>query len=178
MIPIKFSVNIVIPPGVAGPIGRFLQAGYDSPFHSLDEVPPSLRGFVVQSSDEDSEPDGSPLSLNYTLNTVYAVDANDRRRAKGIEREIIRLERAQEEQRYWEEALSAEPSEQVKAAMEIVQQDHELSVARDTAIATARARERDLSNEFAQRAIDEDQNDDAGYSVSPSIEGEQNDIPT
>jgi hypothetical protein len=44
-------------------------------------------------------------------------------------------------------------------------------VARDTAIATARARERDLSNEFAQRSIDEDQISD-DYVVSPTIEGE------
>ena len=65
----------------------------------------------------------------------------------------------------------AESTEQEEAALAIVQQDHELSVARDTAAAQYRAKERDLSNEFAQRAIDEDQNDAADYSVShPSKE--------
>ena len=129
-IPIKFSVNVVIPAGIAGPIARFLQAGSESPFRDVSEVPPSLRPFIASDVDELGELDDSPRSLNYTLNTVYSVDANDRRRARGIEREVVDLQRAQEEQQYWEEALSAEPSEQVKAAMKIIQQDHELSVGR------------------------------------------------
>jgi hypothetical protein len=61
----------------------------------------------------------------YQIGTQYDVGANGFRRPKHIQREIIRLEQADEEQRMIEEALSQEPPEHIKAALEIVQQDHE-----------------------------------------------------
>jgi hypothetical protein len=82
------------------------------------------------------------------------------------------LQRQAEIQEFWEQRLS-ESNEQERAALEFIQQDHEIVAARDIAIATARARERGLANEFAQRSIDEDQKDDADHFVSLSIQ-EQN----
>lgn len=82
MTPIRFSVNVVIPPGVAGPIGRFLQAGHDSPFYDVSEVPESLRAFIASGEESDPEPDDSPQSLNYTVNTVYDLDERGFRRSR------------------------------------------------------------------------------------------------
>ena len=88
--PIHFSVNVVIPPGVAGPLVDFFRAGTDSPFRSPDEVPPSRREFVLQSSDQlDLERDDSPPSLNYTLNTVYDVDSRGFAAAELVVKSLI-----------------------------------------------------------------------------------------
>ena len=170
--PLVFRVNIAIPPGIAGPIGRFLQAGAKSPFHSIDEVPINLRGFVVQSSDEaELEPDDDQLpSATFVLGEQYAVGRDGLRRSRKLQREVNLQLAQQEQQEYWEQALS-EPSESERVALELVQRNHETLVARDTAIATARARECDLSTEYAREFTEEDQID--ADSVSPTIQ-EQN----
>ena len=167
--PIRFSVNIIVP-ATADRLARFLQAGDPSPYRDVNEVPPILLPFVLQPSDEhDPEHDDSPQSLNITLGTVYSVDERGHRRS--IQREVVRLEQAQEEQRYWEEALSAEPSEQVKAALEIVQQDFEVGVARDRAEAESRARAAEMAEEHAKAFVEEgDQIDDDAVHVSPTIQ--------
>ncbi len=170
-IPIKFSVNVIVP-ATPDRLARFLQAGADSPFRSLDEVPPILLPFIASSDEPDPEPDDLPPSLNYTVNTSYDIDSRGFRRSR-VGREIVRLEQAAAEQEYWEQRL-AESNEQEEAALKIVQEDHEIGVARDRALAEYAAKERDLSVEHAKRAIDEDQtHDDDNLMVSPSIEGEQ-----
>ena len=167
---IKFKANVVIPPGVAGPIGRFLRAGDPSPFHAGSEVPPNLRGFIVQPGDEpDSEPDDSP-QLNYTVNTLYSVDANDRRRARSVEREILNLQRAQEEQAAWEDYLSREPDDAVKAALANA---HAAGSGLAIAEAQYQAKQNAMAEQHAKKFVEEgDQNDEADF-VSPSIQ-EQN----
>jgi hypothetical protein len=116
--------------------------------------------FVLQSSDEpDSEPGDESLSLNYTLNTSYDIDSRGFRRSR-VGREIVNLQQQAETQAYWEQRL-AESTEQEEAAMKIIQEDHEIAVARDTAIAQFRAKEAEMANEFAERMAneEEDQND-------------------
>ena len=75
--PIRFSANVVIPPGICGPIGRFLPAGSDSPVFDVSEVPPNLRPFIASSDEPDPESDDAP-QLNYTLGTIYDVEREHR----------------------------------------------------------------------------------------------------
>ena len=133
----------------------------------------------IASGELESEPDDdSPPSATFTLNTLYNVDSNDRR-ARSVQREVIRLERAQEEQELLEQRLG-ESNEVERAALEIVQQDHEIAVSRDMAQAAYSAKAADLSDEHAREFTEEgDQVDNADLVVSPRIEGEQtHDIPT
>jgi hypothetical protein len=74
--------------------GKFIPAGTESPFRSIDEVPENLRGFVLQSGDQpDDESSDEPRSLNYMLNTSYDLDSRGFRRSR-VGREVIRLEQA------------------------------------------------------------------------------------
>ena len=157
-------MNIVVP-AEPGRVGCYVAANTASPYHSVNQVPFNLRPFIVEGDELDNERDDEPTSLTYTLNQQYAV-GEDGRRGRSLQREVIRLEQAAAEQEYWEQRL-AESNEQEQAALEIIQQDHELSIARDTAIATARARERDLSTEHAAAFVAEGGVDDAD--VSPTI---------
>ena len=51
--------------------------------------------------------------------------------------------------------MNADPDEQTRAALEVVQGNHDAAVARAMAQAEYAAKERDMANEFAQRMIDE-----------------------
>lgn len=167
--PVRFKVNVVVP-ATADRVGRFVRAGDPSPFHDVIQVPEGLRPFIASNKDEpDPEHDDEPQNVVFALNPQYAV-GEDGRRGRRLQREVIRLEQQAETQAYWEERVG-QLTEQERAALAIAQEDHEIAVARDTAIATAGARERDLSAERAMRSIDEDQNDaDSDYFVSPSIQ--------
>ena len=84
----------------------------------------------------------------------YAIDRDGYRRARNIERQIVNLQRGQEDLEAAERALNADPDEQTRAALEVVQDNHDAAVARARAEAEYAAKERDMANEFAQRMID------------------------
>jgi hypothetical protein len=160
-IPLRFKVNII-------GLGKFIPAGMASPYFELSEVPENLRPFIASSVDEPNEPDDSPPSATFVLNQTYDVNANGFRRAKNVQREIVNLQRAQEEQEYWEQRL-AESNEQERAALEIVQQDREIGIARDKALAESRQREADMANQHAKKFTEEGDQDGDAIFVSPSI---------
>lgn len=138
------------------PFGQFIRAGEPSPYRSLDEVPAHLRPLVGEPPTEPDEPDeDSPRSLSYTLNTVYRVDRDGYLRAKNVEREVIRLEAGQEEMEALENALSQEPDEQLKAALEVVQEAHEASVARQIAEGQYSVKEQERAQQVAAEFIEE-----------------------
>jgi hypothetical protein len=153
--PIKFSVNVVLPAGVAGsPTARFLQAGTESPFRSINEVPSGLRGFIMSGvDDQPDQQDESPVSLNFILNSQYAI-GEDGRRGRSLQREVVRLEQAAAEQEYWQERVG-ELTETEEAALKAVQQDRELSIGRDIAEAQYRQREREMATEHAEKFVEE-----------------------
>jgi hypothetical protein len=91
------------------------------PLSELEKIPAVLRKphYILKhdpNTSIESPVDDAP-SLTFTLNTTYAVDADGRRRVRGVEREAINLNRAQEEQEAIENALNAEPDPQIKAAL-------------------------------------------------------------
>jgi len=80
--------------------GRFVTAFTPLDSQTAATLPATFFRYLID--------DGEKLpSLNYTINTQYDVDANGLRRPKHIQREIIRLEQADLEQRRIEEALEA-----------------------------------------------------------------------
>ena len=171
-IPIRFSVNIVVPPGVAGPIARFLQADRESPFGSIDEVPKNLKPFIA-SSDELVEPfDDLPRSATFLLGEQYAVDRDGLRRAKCVEREVLNLQLAQQQQEAWEEYLAREPDEAVKAALADA---HAAGSGLAVAQAQYQQKQREIAEQHAKQFVEEDQmiDDDQESIVSPTIEGVQ-----
>ena len=154
---ITFRESVIVPDVDAPGGSRFVLAGTPSPYRSLDEIPVNLRPLVGKPPVEPDEADeSSPRSLNFTLNTVYRVDKDGYRRARNLEREVINLQRGQEEMEALEDALSAEPDEQLKAALEVVQEAHEASVARQIAEGQYAAKEQERAQEVAQEFIDEE----------------------
>ena len=153
--PIVFRVNILAPVANAPGGSLFFQAGVASPYHDISEVPDHLRAFIVSGEPETEPPADKPIGLTFSLNEPYAIDRDGYRRAKEIERQIVNLERGQEDLEAAERALNADPDEQTRAALEVVQGNHDAAVARAMAQAEYAAKERDMANEFAQRMIDE-----------------------
>jgi hypothetical protein len=104
------------------------------------------------------------------LGESFSVDEFGHRRS--IRREALNLARAQEEQELLEQRLS-QSNEIERAAMEIIQEDHELVVARDKAAAAFRAKEQDQANALAVAAQQEQDAEIAQLSgnhmMSPSI---------
>ena len=154
---IRFKTNVIIQVPEAPGGSRFIVAGMESPYRSLDEIPPILRPHIITpGSESESEfTDDEPRSLTFQLNTTYAVDADGRRRARNIRREIINLERAQQEDDTLEEYLSSDPDEKLKAALEDVEEDRQARVAHQRAEAESYAKQCELADEAAQQFIDE-----------------------
>ena len=169
-IPVRFSVNVVIPSGVAGPIARFLQAGTESPFRDVSEVPESLRAFIASNVEPELEPNDQAPSATFVLGERYSVDRDGLRRAKSVQREVVRLERAAEEQAAREEYLRREPDGQLAAALSVVQENFDVGVARERAEAESRAKEAEMANQFAKEFVEEDENADGAVHVSPTIQ--------
>ena len=109
--------------------GVFHHAGQPRPLSELKEIPPRLRQdrYIVKHDPKASQADDSPASLNYTIGVQYDVDGNGLRRPKHIQREIIDLQLAQQQQELLEQHLS-EPSEQEQMALAVVQADHDANV--------------------------------------------------
>ena len=165
MLPIRFSVNIIAQ-ATADRLACFVAAGSPSPYRSLDEIPEAVRAFVLQPGDEPGPIHDDTPQLNYTLGTLYSLDADDRRRAKSVEREILNLQRAQEEQEAWEEYLAREPDEAVKAALADA---HAAGSGLAIAQAQYAAKEAEMSAEHARQFVEEDSIVDDGR-ISPAIE--------
>jgi hypothetical protein len=73
--PIRFKTNVIAPVEGAPGGSRFIVAGEDSPYRSLEEVPTRLRPVIMRPEDFGSEPE-SDEPPSATLNTVYNVDEN------------------------------------------------------------------------------------------------------
>ena len=158
--PIRLKVNTIVQVADAPGGSRFFSAGEPPPFRSHDEVPPNLQPFIVGGEPETEPPDDEPRSLTFSLNEPYTIDRDGYRRAKNIERQIVNLQRGQEELEAAERALNADPDEQTRAALEVVQDNHDAAVGLAIAQAEYTAKERDAANEAAQRMIDEQDDDE------------------
>ena len=96
-IPITLSVNTLLD-------GKFIPAGDPLPVSSSDDLPESLKPFVVTSDDEpEAEEEGT---ANYQLNVVYQVNS-DGRLGRVLSRQIDRMEEENALRDYAEEQLSA-----------------------------------------------------------------------
>ena len=71
-----------------------------------DEIPLNLRAFVASEGEAEPEP-GDERSLTFSLNVPYSLDENGFRYSKSVERQIVRMEQAAEEQEAAEQSLSA-----------------------------------------------------------------------
>jgi hypothetical protein len=124
-------------------------------------LPANLVPFIL-SDEPEAEPAGDVRNLNIRLNEIYAIDEDGFRRPRNIRREVMRLERAQQEAETAEEYLSQEPGEALASALEAAQTNYEASVAHQIAQAQYETRQRDLAAaEFArqQNAEEQAQND-------------------
>ena len=95
--PIRLSVNTLLD-------GKFIPAGEPLPVSSSDDLPPTLRPFVVTTEDE---PESEEVRANYELNTVYQVNS-DGRLGRVVARQVAQME-AQAEQQAWVEEQLSEP---------------------------------------------------------------------
>jgi hypothetical protein len=133
---------------------QFVHAGTAMPLARLKEIPATLRKeqYIIRhdpNASIESPADDAPASLTFTTSgQQYSVDEQGFRRAKNVEREIIRLQQADDEQRMIEGALS-QSNEQEQAALAIVQSDFESAVAREHAAAAYRARKNDMGLQLA-----------------------------
>ena len=119
--PIVFKVNVIAPVDGAPGGSRFFEAGQPSPYHDISEVPENFRPFIVSGEPETEPPADEPRSATFMLNTVYDIDRDGYRKARNIERQIVNLQQGQEDLEAAERALNADPDEQTRAALEVVQ---------------------------------------------------------
>lgn len=99
---IRFETNVIIPDPHAPGGSRFIVAGEDSPFRSLEEVPINLRAVIATSSPE--EPDDQPRG-SFEPNVAYFV-TSDGRLGKKVQREISQREAELEEEQWLEDEAS------------------------------------------------------------------------
>ena len=150
-----------------------MAAGTVLPLKEFSKVPKILQKkqyFLFPDGKATSASEPEPAQLNYTLNTQYSVNDTGHRRA--IEREVINLNRAQEEQEPIEEALAVEPDEQTKAAMAIAEEEHQMMVQGEIANQQFKAKERERADEVARDFVKEQQTDDladANHMVTPNV---------
>ena len=95
-LPIRFETNVIIPDPHAPGGSRFIVAGEDSPFRSLEEVPINLRAVIATSSPE--EPDDQPRG-SFELNVAYYVTCRRQARANKCNGKSRRGKRELEEER-------------------------------------------------------------------------------
>ena len=161
------TVNMIVPGG------KFLVAGQPMPLAELKQIPPTLRKdqYIIR-HDPNPEPEPEP-SLTFTLGTSYSVDAEGRRRNRRLEREVIDLQRAQQETEAIENALSAEPDGELKAALEVAEENRQASIKHQIAQLEYSRKEREATEQAAQEFVDEDQmlvDDNLNLPVSPTID--------
>ena len=144
--PITLSVNTVFD-------GKFIPAGEVLPVSSTDDLPESLKPFVVVTSDQEPEAE-EEATANYQLNTVYMM-TEDARRGRMLHRQVAQME-AQAEQEEWAiEQLSQPLAPEIADALE---DQHVSHIGASKARAQYAAEERDHAQEVAQKFIDgEDQ---------------------
>ena len=160
------AVNMIIPGG------KFLVAGQPMPLSELKTIPPTLRKdqYIIR-HDSNPEPEPEP-SLTFTLNTSYGVDAEGRRHNRKLEREVIQLDRAQQETEAIENALSAEPDGELKAALEVAEENRQAAIDHHIAQLEYKAKEREATEQAARELVEEDPmliDDHLNRPVSPAI---------
>ena len=169
-IPIRFKTNIIVP-ATADRLASFVRAGDPSPYRDVSQVPEGLRAFIAQPGDELEPVADAPRSATFILGETYDMDRDRHRRSRKLQREID-LQAAQLEQaEYRQEALSAEPSAEVQAALSDAS---EAAAGFEIAQAQSQARQNAMAAEHARRFTEEDQTVGDDRVVSPTIEGEQN----
>ena len=85
---IRFRTNVIAPSEGAPGGSRFFEAGAESPYHDISEVPENLQPFVVTEEDE-SESEES--NARYELNTTYRLTSAGRQ-GRAIHRQVAELE--------------------------------------------------------------------------------------
>jgi hypothetical protein len=165
----RLSVNAIF-------AGAFYHAETPLSAELAKVLPEIFFKYLIPEPEPDPEAAG-PASLTYQINTSYNIDQHGHRRPKNVEREIINLQLAQQQQELLEQRLS-ESNAQEEAALAIVQQDFESAVARDRAQAEYAAKERANADEHARKLIAEDQFDVSESVVSPAVTEMPNLQPT
>ena len=155
--------------------GRFLHAGVMMPLAELSAIPPNLRKpeFIIRHNPNlDPEPDDSPRSLTFTLNTPYAVDEDgNRRQARHLQRQAAQLEAIADQEEAVAEELQNENDNLDPVIAEQIQDAHDALVQRQIAEGQAAARQREMDEEAARQFIAEQDQmlvDDDNAFVSPT----------
>jgi hypothetical protein len=136
--PIRFETNVIIPDPNAPGGSRFIVAGADSPYRSIDEVPINLRPVIV--TGEAEEPEGpNEARGSFQLGEVYQV-TEDNRLGRRVQRQVAEMKAAAEEDAWIEEEANTELPPEIAAGL---QQDHESHIAFAAAQAAADAKRAD-----------------------------------
>ena len=156
--------------------GAFHSAGVPKPLSELEKIPAVLRKphYILRHDPDYQSPDNLTPSLNIQLGEQMSVDEFGHRRSKKIQREALNLAAADEQQRQLEESLG-QRNETEEEALRIIQEDHEIMVARDKAAAIYQAKQNDMSLQLAREAQEEQDSEIAQLSnnlTSPTIETE------
>ena len=141
--PIKLSVNTVLD-------SKFIPAGELLPVSSADDLPESLKPFVVVPGGDEPEVE-EQAPANYELGVTYQVNS-DGRLGRVIARQVAQMEEENELRDYIEERLSAELPREVSEALQAASEE---SVSRQMAEAESRARRADMADEAGRKFIDE-----------------------
>ena len=119
--PIRFTTNVIAPVADAPGGSRFIVAGEDSPYHSLDEVPINLRPVVVTGEAEEPEEENTARG-SFQLGVAYEVTPDNRlgrARGRSIERQVAELEAENQREEWIEEvAASSELPPEIAADLE------------------------------------------------------------
>ena len=145
--PIRFSTNVIAPDASAPGGSRFIVAGDDSPYRSLDEVPINLRPVVVTGEPEPEEPN-LPRG-NFQLGEVYEMTPDNRlgrQLKRRVERQIAQLEAENEFQEQLEEEADRPLPPEVA---ESLQEAHESHVGLQIAQLAADAARADAASDAA-----------------------------
>jgi hypothetical protein len=141
--PIRFKTNVIAPVADAPGGSRFIVAGEDSPYRSLDEVPTNLRPLIVSDSPEEPE-EPNEARGSFEMGVPYELTDDGRlgrQLRRKVERQVAELQAANDyEEQLEEEAANAELPPEVA---ESLQEAHESHIGLQTAQLAAAARAAD-----------------------------------
>jgi hypothetical protein len=143
---IRFTTNTIL--HIGGFQGSaFFAAGSETPFHSIDEVPESLRGFVAPAEPVETA-ESDERFANFQLNTVY-LSNSDGSRGRALRRQVGELAGAAAEQERAEfEAIAA--NELDPETEKILQEKHDSAIAYETKVLEVAQARRDDEEEAAR----------------------------
>ena len=147
---IRFTTNVIAPDPAAPGGSRFIVAGQDSPYRSLDEVPINLRGVIASGEPEPQEP--NEARANFQTGVVYEL-TDDNRLGRALRRKVERQVRGLQAENAFEEQLEEQAANE-ELPPEIVadlEQSHAAAVGLEAAQRAAEAQAADaLSDDVAE----------------------------